>query len=67
MLIVFAERAHDEQGGKNGQRDGDGHNQRAAPTAKEQQNQRSGQAGGNNRLPQNPVHCGADEDGLIAG
>ncbi len=61
----FAEGAEDADGNQNRQRNRDGDDNRAAPTAQKQQNHGGGEAGGDNCLADHAAHRGAHENGLI--
>ena len=51
---------------EDGERDGDGDDERAAPAAEEEQDHQAGERGGDDGLADDAVDRGADEDGLIA-
>ena len=61
---LVQETEHDDRR-QNRQRDGNGDNHRAPPTAQEQQNHQSRKAGGDHRLANDAVDGSAHEDRLV--
>src|SRR5579862_3203757 len=61
----LAQRAHDTYRNQDRKRDGNRDDHRTAPASQKQQNQRSGEARGDNRLADYATHGGAYKDGLV--
>src|SRR5258708_4949272 len=61
----FSEKAEGHDGGQDGQRNGDGDDQRTAPTSQEEQNHQTCETRGDDGLADDAVDGASDEDGLI--
>jgi hypothetical protein len=65
MMLSVSPSAQDDHRGQDRQRDRHRDHAGAAPVAEEQQDQRGGQAGGDQRLAHDALHGGLDEHRLV--